>query len=456
MLRILFVTVLLAIGARYSLKAPFYTLLFYLFLAYFRPETWIWSDILASANVSYIVGVWVVLYAFISRPNLNVGFWPLVMVAFLIQALISALLSEVSGPAMVFWQEFAKTIIIGYLCVVLIDDEKKLRLALLVIAFSLGFEGTKQGWTTLILSPGSRNTNGWPNLGDNNGVGIGMLMLTSLFAGLASTAPHWIERYAERFFLIGVSYRAFTTYSRGAFLSAGALLVYLVLGSRRKLVGIIATGLAVWMLLSVMPAEFWDRMGTIQTSATAQSSDQVESSAAGRLHFWQVAMVMAERNPVFGVGPWAFNLVYDRYDFSGGDFGRGRSVHSAWFGLLAETGYIGLALVILMLAYSAFVALRARSLAKRRPDARDLGTYATAIFGALIVAVVGGTFYPFQYMEPLWHCLALSMVVGRLVDMKARNVVTRQDSAPRAPEPKRIQVRTEVQLPKISARSMTP
>jgi len=450
MLRILFVAGLLAVGFRYSLKAPVYALIFYLFIAYFRPDYWVWSSIFASMNLSFIVGLWVVGYVAIERPNLAVGKWPLVLVVFLLHALVSALASTVDY-SFVFWQEFAKTILIGYLCVVLIDDEKKLRIALLVIAFSLGFEGTKQGWTTLMLSPGSANTNGWPMLGDNNGVAIGMLMLVSLFMALSSTAPHWIERYVERFFLIGVMYRALTTYSRGGFLSLAALVIYLILRSRRKVAGALTLTVALSLVIPVLPDAFWQRMETIRTSAQAETPEEVETSAAGRLHFWEVAIVMADAHPILGVGPWAFNFTYNDYDFSDGEFGRGRSVHSAWFGLLAEVGYVGLGLVVLLFVNSVLVTRRVRKMAKTRPDMANLAAYATGIEGALLVALVGGTFYPFQYMEPLWHSFALSMAVGRIADLRWKAGAPDQPATETPAPTRRVHVETAVRLPRESA-----
>jgi putative inorganic carbon (HCO3(-)) transporter len=452
MLRTIFVVALLLIGARYSFKAPFYTLLFYLFISYFRPEEWVWTSFLASANVSYLVGVWVVAYAIISRPKLNVGAWPILLIVFLAHSLVSALMSEVWGFAFQFWQEFAKSILVAYLCVVFIDDEDKLRLALLVIAFSLGFEGAKQGWNTLLRAPGYANANGWPNLGDNNGVAIGMLMLVSLFMALANTSRWKLEQYIERFFLIGVMYRAVSTYSRGGFLSLGALLVYLVLRGKKKVRGVLTIGLALALIVPALPQEFWDRMGTIQTSAQAAQGDtntEAERSAAGRLHFWEVAVVMGNANPIFGVGPWAFNQMYNRYDFSNGEFGGGRSVHSAWFGLLAETGYVGLGIVVLLLVRSAFVTWRVRRLARKRKDFATLAAYATGLEGALLVVLVGGTFYPFQYMEPLWHTLALMMVIDRLATKRLQMDVDGPVVVPAASP----QVKTSVQLPRMTARS---
>ena len=58
---------------------------------------------------------------------------------------------------------------------------------------------------------------------------------------------------------------------------------------------------------------------------------------------------MAAQNPVFGVGLNAFNKAYDDYDFLKGGYGKGRSVHSSWFGMLAELGYVGFTLYVSIL-----------------------------------------------------------------------------------------------------------
>ena len=43
MLRTIFVLGIAAIGFRYAMKSAFYSLLFYLWIAYFRPENWVWD-----------------------------------------------------------------------------------------------------------------------------------------------------------------------------------------------------------------------------------------------------------------------------------------------------------------------------------------------------------------------------------------------------------------------------
>ncbi len=67
MLRMVLAIALLLFGAAQSLRGPFYALLFYLGFAYFSPETWVWSDALQGLNLSFIVGVTVLVSTCSSR-----------------------------------------------------------------------------------------------------------------------------------------------------------------------------------------------------------------------------------------------------------------------------------------------------------------------------------------------------------------------------------------------------
>src|SRR5262245_42725720 len=93
MLRSLFVCAIMAFGFVQFFRGPFYGLLFYLWIAYFRPETWVWSDFVTSLNLSLIVGTGVVGWTVLSgrwRPR---GAGPALMMLFLAQNLISTFLS---------------------------------------------------------------------------------------------------------------------------------------------------------------------------------------------------------------------------------------------------------------------------------------------------------------------------------------------------------------------------
>ena len=44
MLRNVFVALIILVGLAHSLKGPFYAVLLYLWVAYFRPDAWLWTN----------------------------------------------------------------------------------------------------------------------------------------------------------------------------------------------------------------------------------------------------------------------------------------------------------------------------------------------------------------------------------------------------------------------------
>ena len=226
MLRSIFVLGLMLIGLRYAFKGPFYVLLCYLWLAYFRPEQWLWYNFTANLNLSFLVGVAVVVAALFSGQRWRLGLGPVLILLFLVQSLLSTTLSPAFDTAWKYWQEFARTIALSYMITVLVTSEDRVRLTLQVMAFSLAFEGAKEGFVQFVLNPTTPNANPMPMFGDNNGVGVGMLMLVPLLAMLAGSARDKRERYLEWFLGLGVFLRALGTYSRrvrGRERPAGAL-----------------------------------------------------------------------------------------------------------------------------------------------------------------------------------------------------------------------------------------
>jgi O-antigen ligase len=111
--------------------------------------------------------------------------------------------------------------------------------------------------------------------------------------------------------------------------------------------------------------------------------------------------------------------MYDRYDFSHGDFGQRRAVHSTWLGLLTEAGFPGLLILISLLGVGFAACRRVRRLASQRSDLEALGAYASAIEASLIVFVIGGSFLSAQYTEMTFHVLALTMVLNRVARERA-------------------------------------
>jgi putative inorganic carbon (HCO3(-)) transporter len=319
MLRTIFVLSIVIIGTYYALQAPFYSLLFYLWYAYFRPEDWVWTDFIKNFHLSFIIGCYVLMATIFSRSRLVFNARTVLILIFLIHTLISTLFSENFGYSWLYWKDFLRSIIISYLIIVLVDDFAKFRLVILIIVLALGFEGAKQGWVYLFTSPEWPNTNQIAFLGDNNGVAVGMLMLIPMIALLAQTTMSKCGRWFYFFLLLGVLFRALSTHSRGGFLASLAVGGAYWLSSRHKLRSLAAVGIIATIVVATLPETFWSRMHTIQTF-----EEEEDRSALGRLHFWEVALAMAKAHPVLGVGYNAYNLAYDDYDFSKGQYGHQR------------------------------------------------------------------------------------------------------------------------------------
>src|SRR6266478_9875714 len=112
MLRTLFVLTLVGVGAIYTLQGPFYALLFYIGNAYFRPERWAWTDLIARINLSYVSGAWLLLLTLITRPRFILNSRTVLLLLFLLHTFISTLFSNYSTYSWPFYIEFFKTIII--------------------------------------------------------------------------------------------------------------------------------------------------------------------------------------------------------------------------------------------------------------------------------------------------------------------------------------------------------
>ncbi len=422
MLRIIFVSLIIAAGAAASLGSSFHALLFYLWIAYFRPETWVWdASFLQSLSLSFIVGAWAVVTTVVQGTKPRFDLRVLLLVLILAISTVSAFASPYSAYAVPYWQDFAKVIVMTYVISIQVTDERRFRLMLYVIALSLGFEAAKQGLAQLALNPGAKNFNPtW--LGDENLTAVGMFMLTPFLVVLGLTSKVKWQTWMWRVLAVGVIYRGISTYSRGGFLACGAVALFYIWRTPNRVRSLLAIALVAMMIVRALPDAYWNRMDTID----AKEEDR-DASAEGRVHFWRVAVLMANANPILGVGHNAYNAAYDEYDVSKGQYGENRSVHSSWLGMLSELGYPGLMVFIMSIAMAFLACRRTRRLAAALPDGRDLLYYSLALECSLVAFIVGGSFVPFQYNEMVWHVLGITMaldgiVKGRLAQVSSANV----------------------------------
>jgi probable O-glycosylation ligase (exosortase A-associated) len=413
MFRTIVVLTMFAIGLFQALRGPFNSLLLYLWVAHFRPQWWAWEHWLYQIPMSYLAAVLVLGYTLLVHRRYTLNPLQVFMILFCIWAVVSAAhsLSPIQSH---FWvEQFVRVVVITYVLSILVDDMPKLRLALLVICFSMGAEPAKQGIVNLILHPGAENVNKIPHLGDNNGVGLSMVMLFALTLGLYRSSVNRWEKILLWLLGFGVLMRAVTTYSRGTFLTLAVLTFLLWLQSKHKvrIAAVVLTG--VIALAAVMPDRYFERMKTITYAFSDEA--KLDNSAASRFHLWSVAVIMANDRPLFGVGFDAYKYLYRRYDPTGGEYGRIKAAHGSFPGVLGDMGYPGVTLYALVVLTALLYAARTWRMARAVEGSEAIAEIALGTRNAIICFLVGGAFLSYMYYENVWHTFGIAATLPAIL-----------------------------------------
>jgi putative inorganic carbon (HCO3(-)) transporter len=153
-------------------------------------------------------------------------------------------------------------------------------------------------------------------------------------------------------------------------------------------------------------------------SGGAAEGGLVDESSEGRLHAWEAAISMAVHRPLTGVG--LNNYVANYYYYSDWWEGFAKAVHSTWFSVLAEGGFLSFGVFVTMIvrvAQSANRSVRALSPASMgaayEPAAFGM---AQAVLAGTAGFVVSGTFLTQGFTWPVYILLALCVAVSRFAD----------------------------------------
>jgi probable O-glycosylation ligase (exosortase A-associated) len=232
-----------------------------------------------------------------------------------------------------------------------------------------------------------------------------------LAMGLPLTLYAWegTRRWWRWAFLAGVPliiHAVLMSYSRGAMLALIVVSPFLVMRTKRRWqLGGVLLALAV-SVPAMAGNEIRQRFFTV-------SEYDVDASANSRFQSWNAAIRIANDNPLLGVGIRNSNLL--AYDY-GADM-IGRTIHSQYLQILADSGYPALALYLASLAAFAWVTQRARVPLKARddPDALLMLSMITGLQGSLIVFGVGAVFLSLEVFELPYIVTLLGAQVAAIV-----------------------------------------
>ena len=204
-----------------------------------------------------------------------------------------------------------------------------------------------------------------------------------------------------------------STQSRGGLL--GIVSVFGVFGYRRiksklLLVAIAAVG----MLGLITLAGISDR------SSGGSAEEGVDESAMGRIYAWKAAFGMAVANPLTGVG--INNFLSNYFAYSPHWDGMNHAVHSTWFGVLAETGFLGFIVFITMVVKLILSAIHSLNTIEANEKLRIPAVHATsqAVLAGMIATCVSGTFLTQGFLWPIYILGALIIALARWVELNTR------------------------------------
>ena len=207
------------------------------------------------------------------------------------------------------------------------------------------------------------------------------------------------------------------TQSRGGLL--GIVAVFGIFGYRKiKSKLLLAAIGAVGMLGLITLAGISDR------KSGGSAEEGVDASAMGRIYAWEAAIGMAVANPLTGVG--INNFLVNYFFYSSHWDGMNHAVHSTWFGVLAETGFLGLIVFVSMIVRLILSAVRSLNAIEANEDTHSPAVHAAsqAVLGGLVATIVSGTFLTQGFVWPIYILTALLVAVSRWVELNIPKTIS--------------------------------
>lgn len=326
------------------------------------------------------------------------------------------------------WLKAIKILVMTLLTMILINNRERLTAFLWVVVASIGYFAIKGGLFT-ILTGGESRIFGPPDsyITENNGLALATIMVVPLAKFMADQAEVAWVRWAVRLALPLAFISIIASYSRGAFLATFAMVVFLWLKSRKKLIGAVALLAILVGVFSFMPDKYFERIETIQTY-------EEDTSAMSRINAWLFAFNMAKDRPVFGGGWGSFDdpALWSRYAPDPEDI---KAPHSSYFEMIGRHGFPGLALFILLLLLSFRVCTTIIQSSRDHPDLDWASGLARMCQVSVIGYAVGSAFLNFAFFDLYWHIVAIIVITKVIVDRTVAERAAELAVPGRAPPP---------------------
>jgi probable O-glycosylation ligase (exosortase A-associated) len=408
-MRDLFVTAVVFGVLPFVFSRPHWGLYLYSWLSYMNPHRLAFG-FAQTFPYAYIVAIATVIGVFASKEPKRMP-WTremTVLLIFILWMLVTTFFAFYPDWAWLQMEKVVKIQLMIFLTPLVINTRQRLHILVWVIVLSLGFYGVKGGIFTIVTGGAHRVQGPYGSfIGGNNEMALALLMTVPLMRYLQLNERHHLVRLGLGGAMMLTVLAAIGSQSRGALLGAGAMGLIFWWKSQHKLISAVLIAAAVGLVVNVMPAEWFERMHTIKEY-------QTDTSAQGRINAWWTAWNVAT-DRVTGGGFEMFQpptfRTYAPFPLQVHD------VHSVYFEILGEHGFIGLGLWLLL----AFLSWRTGSWvikhAKRDPDKKWAADLAAMGQASMIAYASAGAFLGLGYFDLYYHLLII-IVLSKVILLK--------------------------------------
>jgi putative inorganic carbon (hco3(-)) transporter len=405
-----------------ALFEPFVGVALWTWISVMNPHrlTWGFAYNVPFAQVTAIVTLVSLLVAS-KKVRFPVNAATLTLIALLAWMSLSFLFAIHFKESFEMWSRVSKTLLMTLVALAVVRSEKQIRIFLWIFVMSVAFYGIKGGVFAAVTG-GEFRVYGPPDshIEDNNAISVALVMMIPLMAFLAEDLKNRFLKGAMMVSILLSIASIISSYSRGAFVAGGAMLLFIAIKSRRRLLLIPLFALAIPLILLAMPGKWWDRMATI-------TSSNYDQSVQGRFNAWRTIWNLAVDRPIFGGGFEIYTPdVFQRYSPNPQDI---HAAHSIYFQMLGEHGFVGLGLFLLLAALMWRTGSRVIR-ASTDDGNRWKGDLARSLQVSMIGFLVGGLTVNIAYWDVYYFELVLLVALVQLAVAEKRMVALTRSPSP--------------------------
>lgn len=394
----------------FILLRPYIGLLVWSWLGYMNPNRLCYGFAVNFPWVMVIAVLTMVSLA-ISKENKTIPIRAVsaLLFSFLLWTGITTIFAIEQAAAWEAYQQFAKILIMVFATLILVKDQKRLHWMVWLIVVSLGFYGLRGGLFTL-LTGGNYHVYGPDKsfISDNNDLAQALCMCLPLMRYLQLQVTRKWQRVLLGGWMLLTGIAILGTYSRGGLIALGVVAGALLLKGRRQF-----TLAAFFVVLGLtayhfMPDQWLARMDTIQ------HAEQV-NSAQTRIQSWEFATEVAVHRPLVGGGFEVYRnaSMWERF---GPEGARQRAIHSVYFRILGEQGFLGLLMFLSLLIASWRSCTRVRKQLLGTAEAKWAIDLASMLQVSLLAFVVAGLATTSSYFDLSYQLMALCLILRLIAE----------------------------------------